>query len=85
MMVDGILCHEKPSKGLVSRMRQLRGGGENQEDEEMKILNTLAKKTTIKNIHTIIYSKLYLFFFFFLGQLGLINRGRFLPRKKILG
>ena len=31
---------EKPSKGLVSRMRQLRGGGENQEDEEMKILNT---------------------------------------------
>ena len=40
MMVDGILCHEKPSKGLVSRMGQLRGGGENQEDEEMKILNT---------------------------------------------
>ena len=35
MMVDGILCHEKPSKGLVSRMRQLRGGGENQEDEEI--------------------------------------------------
>ena len=30
---------EKPSKGLVSRMRQLRGG-ENQEDEEMKMLNT---------------------------------------------
>ena len=27
---------EKPSKGLVSRMRQFRGGGENQEDDEMK-------------------------------------------------
>ena len=43
---------EKPSKGLVSRMRQLRGGGENQEDEEMKILNTrwrLAKKKVIQH------------------------------------
>ena len=37
MMVDGILCHEKPSKGLVSRMGQLRGGGENQEDEDEDI------------------------------------------------
>ena len=36
---------EKPSKGLVSRMRQLRGGCENQEDEEMKILNASKKKT----------------------------------------
>ena len=43
---------EKPSKGLVSRMRQLRGGGENQEDEEMKILNTSKKenKQINKNI-----------------------------------
>ena len=48
MMVDGILCHEKPSKGLVSRMRQLRGGGENQDDEERKILNAASKKNTIK-------------------------------------
>ena len=44
MMVDGILCHEKPSKGLVSRMGQLRGGGEDPEDEEMKILNTSKNK-----------------------------------------
>ena len=44
MMVDGILCHEKPSKGLVSRMRRLRGGGENQEDEEMQILNSSKKE-----------------------------------------
>ena len=29
---------EKLSKGLVSRMRQLKGGDENQEDKEMKIL-----------------------------------------------
>ena len=35
---------EKPSKGLVSRLRQLRGGGENQEDEEMKISNTSKNK-----------------------------------------
>ena len=55
---------EKPSKGLVSRMRQLRGGGENQEDEEMKRLNTIVN-------------------YIFWGQLGLINRGRFLPRKTI--
>ena len=45
---------EKPSKGLVSRMRQLRGGGENQEDEEMQILNTTKKEkykeTYIKEI-----------------------------------
>ena len=27
----------KPSKGLVSRMKQLRGGGENQEDEDILI------------------------------------------------
>ena len=66
MMVDGILCHEKPSKGLVSRMRQLRGGGENQEDEEMKILNT-SKKTKITR-NTIVN-------YIFLGQLGLIHRG----------
>ena len=77
MMVDGILCHEKPSKGLVSRMRQLRGGGENQENEEMKILNT-NKKTKKKSCK-------YNSNLFFLGQLGLIDRRRFLPRKKILG
>ena len=41
---------EKPSKGLVSRMRQLRGGGENQEDEEMKILNTRKKKNKTTHI-----------------------------------
>ena len=73
-MVDGILCHEKPSKRLVSRMRQLRGGGGNQEDEEMKILNPSKKRNHKYN------SKLL-----FLGQLGLINRGRFLPRKQLLG
>ena len=28
---------EKPSKGLVGSMGQLRGGGGNQEDEEMNI------------------------------------------------
>ena len=49
-------------------MRQLRGGVENQEDEEMKILTTSNKKT-IKNYTY--NSKLYVF----LGQLGLINRG----------
>ena len=37
-------------------------GGENQEDEEMKILHTQTTNTK----YTI----------FFLGQLGLINRGR---------
>ena len=48
MMVDGVLCHEKPSKGLVSRMRQLRGGGENQEDEELKIFNASKKEANEK-------------------------------------
>ena len=50
---------EKPSKGLVSRMGQLRGGGEKQEEQEMNILNT-SKTKTIKTpyIHN---SKLYMF------------------------
>ena len=34
-MVGYIRPEEKLSKGLVSRMRQLRGGGKNQEDGEM--------------------------------------------------
>ena len=44
---------EKPLKGLVSRMRQLRGGGENQEDEETKILNTSKKERLKKHIKDI--------------------------------
>ena len=43
-------------------------GGENQEDEEMKILNT-SNKYNKQNTNTT-------YIFFFLGQLGLINRGR---------
>ena len=43
-------------------------GGENQEDEEIKILNT-SKKENNKELH--IQSILY----FFLGQLGLIYWG----------
>ena len=46
-MVDGILCNDKPSKGLGSRMRQLRSGGrENQKDDEMKMLNTSKKENS---------------------------------------
>ena len=52
-MVGSMRPEEKPSKGLVSRMRQLRGGGENQEDEEMKILNTSKKERLKKHIKDI--------------------------------
>ena len=60
----------------MNLLRQLRGGGENQEDEEMKILNTSKKENRKEHKYN---SKLH-----FLGQLGLINRGRFLPRTKII-
>ena len=44
-MVGSISLQEKQSEGWVSRLRQLRGGGENDQDEIMETLTSKKMET----------------------------------------